>query len=38
MTLEKILRSLKNLEPRITVPADIRKKSLKALNRMIEVT
>jgi len=38
ITLEKVLYSLKNLEPRITVPDDIRKKSLKALNRMIEIS
>jgi len=38
ITLEKVLRSLKNLEPRIIVPDDIRKKSLKALNRMIEIS
>ena len=38
ITLEKVLYSLKNLEPRITVPEEIRKKSLKALNRMIEIT
>ena len=38
ITLEKVLCSLKNLEPRITVPEEIRKKSLKALNRMIEIT
>jgi quinolinate synthase len=37
ITLEKILHSLQNLEPRITVPENIRKKSLKALNRMIEI-
>ena len=37
ITLEKVLYSLQNLEPRITVPEDIRKKSLKALNRMIEI-
>jgi len=37
ITLEKVLYSLKNLEPRITVPEDIREKSLKALNRMIEI-
>jgi len=36
ITLEKVLYSLKNLEPQITVPDDIRKKSLKALNRMLE--
>lgn len=34
--LEKILRSLQILEPQITVPEDIRKKSLKALSRMLE--
>jgi len=38
ITLEKILCSLQNLEPRITVPEEIRKKSLQALNRMIEIT
>jgi len=38
ITLEKVLHSLQNLEPRIIVPEDIRKKSLKALNRMIEIT
>ena len=37
ITLEKILCSLQNLEPRIIVPEDIRKKSLKALNRMIKI-
>ena len=38
ITLEKVLYSLQNLEPRITVPEEIRKKSLKALNRMIEIS
>ncbi len=38
ITLEKILYSLQNLTPRITVPEDIREKSLKALNRMLEIT
>ena len=38
ITLEKVLYSLQNLEPRITVPEEISKKSLKALNRMIEIT
>jgi len=38
ITLEKVLYSLQSLEPRITVPEDIRKKSLKALNRMIEIS
>ncbi len=38
ITLEKVLHSLKKLEPRIIVPENIRKKSLKALNRMIEIT
>jgi len=37
ITLEKVLHSLKKLGPRIIVPEDIRKKSLKALNRMIEI-
>jgi len=38
ITLEKVLYSLQNLEPQISVPEDIRKKSLKALNRMIEIS
>ena len=38
ITLEKVLHSLKKLEPRIIVPENIRKKSLKALNRMIEIS
>ncbi|MEA2087086.1 MAG: quinolinate synthase NadA [Candidatus Caldatribacteriota bacterium] len=37
ITLEKVLSSLQNLEPRITVPEDVREKSLKALSRMIEI-
>ncbi len=37
ITLEKVLHSLKKLEPQVIVPEDIRKKSLKALNRMIEI-
>lgn len=37
VTLEKILSSLKNLEPQIILPEAIRRKSLKALNRMIEI-
>jgi len=37
ITLEKVLYSLQNLKPRIIVPENIRKKSLKALNRMIEI-
>jgi len=37
ITLEKVLHSLKKLEPQIIVPENIRKKSLKALNRMIEI-
>ena len=38
ITLEKVLYSLQNLKSRITVPENIRKKSLKALNRMIEIS
>lgn len=38
ITLEKVLHSLKKLEPQVIVPEDIRKKSLKALNRMIEIS
>jgi len=37
ITLEKVLSYLQNLEPQIIVPEDIREKSLKALNRMIEI-
>jgi len=37
ITLKKVLYSLQNLKPRIMVPENIRKKSLKALNRMIEI-
>ncbi|MBA7557998.1 Quinolinate synthase A [subsurface metagenome] len=37
ITLEKVLHSLKKLEPQVIVPKYIRKKSLKALNRMIEI-
>lgn len=37
ITLEKVLCSLQNLEPQITLPENIRKKSLKALNRMIKI-
>jgi len=37
ITLEKVLYSLKKLEPQVIVPEDIRKKSLKALNRMIKI-
>ena len=38
ITLKKVLYSLQNLKPQITLPEDIRKKSLKALNRMIEIS
>jgi quinolinate synthase len=37
ITLEKILYSLKNLEPRVVVPEDIRKKAYQALNKMLEI-
>jgi len=38
ITLKKVLYSLQNLKPQITIPENIRKKSLKALNRMIEIS
>ncbi|HAJ33970.1 MAG TPA: quinolinate synthase [Candidatus Atribacteria bacterium] len=38
INLEKVLHSLKNLGPKIALSEDIRKKSLKALNRMIEIS
>jgi len=38
ITLEKILYSLKDLEPRVTVPENIRGKALIALNKMLEIS
>lgn len=38
ITLEKVLYSLQNMVYQITVSEEIRQKSLKALNRMIEIT
>jgi len=38
ISLEKILSSLKKLEPRVKVPESIRKKALIALNRMMEIS
>jgi len=38
ITLKKVLYSLQNLKSQITIPENIRKKSLKALNRMIEIS
>jgi quinolinate synthase len=37
ITLEKVLHSLKKLEPRVIVPEGIRTKSIKALNLMIGI-
>ncbi|GAB4114504.1 MAG: quinolinate synthase NadA [Candidatus Caldatribacteriota bacterium] len=37
VSLEKILYSLKELTPQVTVPAPLRKKSLQAINRMVEI-
>jgi quinolinate synthase len=37
ITLEKIVRSLETLEPRVTVPADIAAAARQALERMLEV-
>jgi quinolinate synthase len=36
-TLEKVLRSLQTMEPRITVPGDIRERALQCLERMLAV-
>jgi quinolinate synthase len=36
-TLESVLRALETLEPRITVPEDIRTAALKAVQRMVEI-
>ncbi len=38
ITLEKVLSSLRNLEPVVTVPEEIRKKSYKAVEKMLEIT
>lgn len=37
-TLEKILHALENLEPRVTVPSEIRTKALNSLERMLAVS
>jgi quinolinate synthase len=37
ITLEKVERSLRNLEPQITVPEDIRLRALLAVERMLEI-
>jgi len=37
ITLEKVERSLRDLEPRITVPEDIRLNALLAVERMLEI-
>lgn len=36
-TLDKVYRALVTMEPRITVPAEVRKKALKSLERMLAV-
>ncbi|MCL6610491.1 MAG: quinolinate synthase NadA [Peptococcaceae bacterium] len=36
-TLEKVRRALATLEPRITVPPDVREKALKSLERMLAI-
>ncbi|MBW2072463.1 MAG: quinolinate synthase NadA, partial [Deltaproteobacteria bacterium] len=37
ISLEKVLRSLEELEPRIEVPAKIRKKALSAVEKMLAI-
>jgi quinolinate synthase len=37
ITFEKVLNSLKTLEPKIIIPEDIIKKAKKPLNRMMEI-
>lgn len=37
-TLEKVHKALVTLEPRVTVPADIREKALRSLERMLAVS
>lgn len=36
-TLEKVLRALETLEPRVTVPAEVRRRALQALERMLSI-
>jgi len=37
VTLEKVLRSLRDLEPRVEVPGEIRVRALRAVERMVSV-
>lgn len=37
ITLEKVERSLRDMEPRVVVPDDIRARALRAVERMIEI-
>ncbi len=37
-TLEKVALALENMEPRITVPDDVRRQALTSLKKMLEVT
>lgn len=36
-TLEKVLRALETLEPRVTVPPEVRRRALQALERMLAI-
>lgn len=38
ITLEKVLNSLKTMEPRVVVPEEIRLKALQAVIKMVEIT
>ena len=37
-TLDKVKRALETLEPRVTVPSDVRARALASLERMLEIT
>lgn len=37
-TLDKVVRALETMEPRVDVPSDIRRRALRALERMLEVS
>ncbi len=37
ITLEKVERALRTLEPRVTVPEDVRRRALRAVERMLEI-
>jgi quinolinate synthase len=38
ISLADVLRSLETLEPRVTVPEDIRLRALRAVERMLQIS